>query len=386
MNIIFTVNSYYPCKDGVQAVTGYLAEGLVQRGHRVTVITCAHGNETTEEIHHGVEIHRVQVQTVHAMYRGDIEGYKKLVFEKAKSADVLVNVCAQHALTDVLLPELDNIPCKKVLYMHGMYDKKWHWNMINNFRDVLHKVYNNTRWGWYYRLSGKYFKKYDKVIQLHDFDAATLHFRKHYGIEGEVIENAAEDVFFERKHPVLEELPEKYAICVANYMDRKNQKFVLRAFFEADIAEDFELILIGSEDNSYYKELEDLKRELEQKKGKKKVRLLHHVPREATVEYIKNADVYLMGSKWEAFPISIVEAMAAGTPFVTTEVGCVKYLPGGIVVDTEADMTYWLKLLGTNEDVRKNLGKVGHEYAKENLSIASKVAQLEKILETVVRD
>ena len=39
MKIIFTVNTYYPYKDGVSVVTQYLAEGLAQKGHEVLVMT-----------------------------------------------------------------------------------------------------------------------------------------------------------------------------------------------------------------------------------------------------------------------------------------------------------------------------------------------------------
>lgn len=381
MNIIFTVNTYYPCKDGVQAVTGYLAEGLVQRGHRVTVVTCAYGNEVLEENYHGVDIIRVNVHTVHAMYRGDIAEYRSLILEKAKDADVLVNVCTQQALTDVLFPILDKISCKKVLYMHGMYDRKWHWDTMTGFSDVAHKIYNNIRWRNYYKVSGKYFRLYDRVIQLHQFDAANLYFKKKYHIDSDVIENAAADVFFDKNLNTEHKVPEVYAICVANYMPRKNQEFVLRAFYEAKLPEKYELIFIGSERNDYYEKLLRLNEELEQQYGKRRIHFLYGVPREETIEYIKSAKVYLMGSKWEAFPISIVESMAAAVPFITTDVGCVRYLPGGVVVENTKGMAYWLEVLTMNEGSRESLGRAGVEYAGENLSILSKVKQLEYILE-----
>ena len=39
MKIVFAVHTYYPERNGVQAVTQYLAEGLARRQHDVLVIT-----------------------------------------------------------------------------------------------------------------------------------------------------------------------------------------------------------------------------------------------------------------------------------------------------------------------------------------------------------
>ena len=40
MNILFTTFSYYPETSGVPVVVQYLAEGLANRGHDVSVVTC----------------------------------------------------------------------------------------------------------------------------------------------------------------------------------------------------------------------------------------------------------------------------------------------------------------------------------------------------------
>lgn len=39
MKIVFAVHTYYPERNGVQAVTQYLAEGLARRQHDVLIIT-----------------------------------------------------------------------------------------------------------------------------------------------------------------------------------------------------------------------------------------------------------------------------------------------------------------------------------------------------------
>ena len=373
MNVLFTVNTYYPLKDGVQLVTGYLAEGLVDRGHNVTVVTTKNGF-ADEEIHNGVKILRVDLHTKHTRYYGDKEYYKKLILDLASQCDVMINVCTQNPMTDLLFPILKELKCKKILYMHGMYDSKWSRASVRNISDVGHKIWNNVRWGYYYKTSESIFKLYDHIVQLHEYDDAYIFFKEKYNIECEVIANACENTFFENC------VKENYAIFVGNYLERKNQEFILRAFYKAKLDNGFGLILIGSEKNHYYDKLLMLNQELSKIYGKRNVKILADVSREDTINYIKRAKLYLMGSKWEAFPISIVEAMAASIPFVSTDVGIVKYLPGGYIVNNEDEMTYWITLLASNDKVSMQLGIVGKVYAEKHFTISYSVDNLERLL------
>ena len=52
--------------------------------------------------------------------------------------------------------------------------------------------------------------------------------------------------------------------------------------------------------------------------------------------------------------------MAWGKPFVSTDVGCVRDLPGGLVVRDEAEMTRQLQCLATEPRLRASLGDAGH--------------------------
>lgn len=377
MRIIITVNSYYPLKDGVQSVTEYHAEKLVKYGHQVTVITPSYGNKKNE-IHNGVEILRIDITTRHAIYYGDKNAYQKLILEKEKNVDAIINVCTQNPMTDWCFPILNKIKCKKILYMHGMYNPKWNSSTIQNMGDVGHKIWNNFRWGIYYQKSKHYFDSYDNIIQLHRFDRAYLFFQKKYHIKSLVIENAAEDIFFEKKRDIIEK---KYAIMVANYLPSKNQEFVLRAFYQTNLSNNYGLIFIGSKANDYYKKLVNLNKKLKTLYGEKDIQILYDISREKTVDYIKKASIYLFGSKGEVFPISIVEAMASGIPYISTDVGCVKYLPGGVVIKNEEEMAYWIALLFENSNTRKMLGMSGYEYALKHMSVEAKVRQLENILE-----
>ena len=377
MKIVFTVYTYYPMKDGVSSVTTYLAEGLAKKGHDVTVVTPVYGNER-EEVHHEVKIKRVDIYNIHAIYRGNKVAYRKLIMELTADADVLVCVCTQTPTSEFLFPILHELQCKKILYMHGMNDFRWSRANFDSATTLAHKIWNNVIYGARYAINKKYFKEFDHIVQLYEEDYATWYFKEKYGSECDIIGNAADDVFFESISGST--VSEKYAICVSNYIERKNQEMLIRAVYQTKISE-LKLVLIGSEETQYFKVLGELNRELAEENGVNKVELLTNVSRDKTVEYIKNATVYLLGSKWEAFPISIVEAVASGVPYISTAVGCVASLPGGVIIKSETEMAEWIDTFMENEVLREKYVTEGLCYARENLTIESKVTQLEKLMQ-----
>lgn len=385
MKIVFTVNTYYPYKDGVSVVTQYLAEGLAQNGHDVTVFTSAYDGAPDEDEHLGVKINRDNIKTVHAIHRGNKREYQQKMIAVSKEVDVIINVCTQTARTDWILPVLDKLSCAKVLYLHGMIEFEWHSWDVESAKSFASKLWNNIRYGWLYKSQGKSFKKYDAITQLHEFDYANFYFKKHYGIKSTVFENATSNAFF-RNEPSKQN-PSHTLICVANYLERKNQEMCMEAFYKAENTSDWSLRFIGSEKTPYYNYLIKKKEELDlQYKTKKSVVFDTAIPREEIPEIVKNAEIYLLGSEREAFPISIVETMAAGVPFISMDVGVVRYFPGGVIVKNTDEMSYWIQELIANEELRLALGNTGNAFALAHFRIDDKVEQLEQLLSQLVED
>ena len=63
MHIVFVTHTYWPHLDGVQMVNQYMAEGLVNAGYRVTVLTSKLEGYNQYEMHNGVEIYRDRKST-----------------------------------------------------------------------------------------------------------------------------------------------------------------------------------------------------------------------------------------------------------------------------------------------------------------------------------
>jgi len=86
----------------------------------------------------------------------------------------------------------------------------------------------------------------------------------------------------------------------------------LEVAFEAVAANDGVALLVAGDGGE--------RERLEQLAGKG-VRFLGSQPRERVLELFRAADASLLSSSWENFPHSVVEALAVGTPVLTTAVG-----------------------------------------------------------------
>ena len=89
--------------------------------------------------------------------------------------------------------------------------------------------------------------------------------------------------------------------------------------------------------------------------------------------FLKNAKAIVLGSRVEKFPVVIIEAMASKIPFISTNVGCVKYFPGGFIVNNRDEMAYWMSFIINNPEISILYGNVGYEYASINMMVHSRV-------------
>lgn len=379
MKIMMLVHTYYPYTDGMQAVTQYQAEGLVERGHEVTVVTSYHPDALVEENYHGVHIIRFSYKNKHGIYFGEKKAYISYVLKESGNMDLIIPIGMQAPQTDWFLPLVRRIKCKKVLYLHGMEEFKWHCYNVDSIVSVASKMWYSFRWGMLYFGSRKYMRQFDAILQLHRFDSAYLFCEKYNISKSYVIENAVNDEFFKDNLEHPPKVADKYIICVANFLRGKNQKMCLEAFYRS-VHKNYEMVFIGSQETDYLLRLKQWNRELKSLYGEKKVHFFVEVPRNQIASYVKHASVYLFGSISEKYPVSIAESMAAGVPFISTNVGSVRYLPGGIIANNVEEMAYALDLLLGDRRIAKSYGAAGRYYADRYMREKDNVDILEKYL------
>lgn len=381
MTILFFIYSRYPSKNGVSVVTQYLVEGMKKKGHSVWVITCGE-NETIEEID-GYKIIRLNIR-YNLFKRPSGELNKMDEYVRNVNADVMVFECLQTPFVDYYLPQLNSLSSVKVLHSHdfsGLYLVPFNWK--GDLRNTISNFYNCLIWRLYYsKFIPRYINGFDKVMCLTSITKDYDYLEQYYAGEKYILSNSAEDIFFNEDVADTYRVVDisKYFLSVANYGNVKNQIGIIREYYKSDYSKEYSMVFCGSCKNKYYKKLIKIKKELDKKYGERSVAFLQGIKREKIPALMKNAKVYICGSYWEAFSISLIETMSVGTPFISTNVGNAKILSGGITVDDVNELHKAIDLMIRNEDLYNQCVKCGIDFTRKNCRISQAIDCFETII------
>ena len=100
-------------------------------------------------------------------------------------------------------------------------------------------------------------------------------------------------------------------------------------------------------------------------------------------------DVLVLPSRWEAFPLSILEAMLAGVAVIATDVGSVReaVIDGetGLLVqpDDAAELACALRALRDDPELRRRLAESGREFARRNFTATAMARSYEALYDEI---
>jgi len=116
-------------------------------------------------------------------------------------------------------------------------------------------------------------------------------------------------------------IPDKYILHVGVLQKRKNIPNLIKAFFELKNRRDIDhkLVLVGSR-GWLYSDIFDITDKYDPER--KNVIFLDFVSEDELVHIYNGADVFAFPSLYEGFGIPIIEAMACGTPVVSSSASC----------------------------------------------------------------
>jgi len=384
-HLLLTTDDYYPRTGGVPAVSRYLCEGLAQKGYKVTVVTIKYGSLLARESFNGVDIVRFEIHTTRLKFiSGEITEFKNYI--QQANVDILINECPEALTSRCLYPILVDLKdVIKILHVHG-FGGLFQYPLKINFSGRMLKAFKYRL--FYFVYLRKYLSLYDLCLCLSEVDSSKTTLEK-YAQRVKILRNAVDDIFFEtsnRENPLLkyaQPTNKRYCLSIANYFPYKNQKGILLEFYKS-VNDDISIIFIGKGSSRYFAELIAYNLELEKTYGKKDVFFLSGVAREDIPDILSNATLYLVGSFFEEFSISIIEAMAKGVPFVSTNVGNTRLLPGGVVVESISQMHKSIDLLLNNAELYKECSYRGRAYAMQNCRTEYAVDQLEKYIQDLM--
>jgi glycosyltransferase involved in cell wall biosynthesis len=352
MLILQTSHTYLPNLDGVAEVVSQTSKRLAARGHEVHVATTAVPGLPKLENIGGVFVHRFDIAgNSFTGIRGATHNFLSFV-ESLRPEVIALHHCAVWT-TDLLVPLMGRMDCGKVFIPHGMA----------RFQDLASYSY--------FRRLADYLAEFDAIVALSELTDEPR-FTSQFGLRDPVIicNGVDPDQFCGplqsmRSRWQIGNAP--WAVMVGNHSPNKGHSRAFE-FMQAfgELIPDVKGTLIG---NSYPAAKFSLGR-LGIKGGcwyqcqiasrfQKNLDLKSDLLRGDVISAIREADIVVVTSTREASPLVVLESMAAGTPWMSFDVGCVREHLGGIVVESVSQMATTAATLINNPDERRDLGLAG---------------------------
>jgi glycosyltransferase involved in cell wall biosynthesis len=352
MLVLHTAHSYPPDVSGVAEVVRQVSERLVGRGHEVHVATRARPGYSVQQRLRGVNVHRFELSGNWVLgLSGDVAGYR--TFARSRPWDVVAFHCAQSCTTDALLEVFKDLSGRKVFVGHGL------------------SQYGSAGYAAYYELLARNLAAFDGLVALSNLLEESELCRM-YGLNAPVaIPNGVDLAEWTRETCGLRCRwnvgPRPWLVSISNHSPVKGHaRFRTVACRLRARRPDLVATIVG---DSYPAERWGLGR-AGVKGGcwyacraaslfDRTVQLRSGLPRSDVISVIKEATVVLVTSHREASPLVVLESMAAGTPWVSFDVGSVRENPGGLVALDEEDFVRNVSLVLDDRALREELGRQG---------------------------
>ena len=154
----------------------------------------------------------------------------------------------------------------------------------------------------------------------------------------------------------------KYLFCVGSFASRnKNLLRILEAFCNLPLRlrSEYQLVIAGE----FLSTVPEASRVIERLRAEDYIRCLGYVPDDDLPLLYNGAEVFIFPSLHEGFGIPVLEAMACGTPVMTSNVTAMPEIAGGAAMLVD-EMTNSIREILANENLRKDLSEKGQARAK----------------------
>jgi glycosyltransferase involved in cell wall biosynthesis len=365
MKILIISFTYPPNKDGVSEAASAMAQGLLEHGYRVEVLTESLEQRRSKIDDAGIFIHEFTYSSGnnHEIVICD-DGGSYAEFLRSGNWDVIF-VHGYFETLSQAMPVLDQIHARKVLVSHGYSGLIW--DRMPNFPfgipSLIRRFLRSLMMFYWIHC-------FDRVVYLSetaDFQGFYDHWiASRCGYSGRrVIPNGVSlNVYgeapdeFRRLHGIPADA--FLLVSVANYSMRKDQGYSARAFRKAAIPGSV-LVFIGSQFNESSDRFQEEDKPHAEEHSPGTVIWLEKQSRALTLDALAASDVCVLSASHEAQPIVLLESMRESKPWVARSAGCIASLEGGICVRSEREMADAFTLLYADTQLRDRLGREGRK-------------------------
>lgn len=422
MRILFCCQFYAPSVGGVQEVVMQVAERLAGRGHQVTVATTRLPNRDFEVLN-GVAVKGFDVAGSRvAGITGDVRAYQEFVL--SGQFDAVLVYAAQQWTFDALWPILGQISMRKVLVPCG-------------FSGLYEPGYAD-----YFREMPAILRQFDHLV-FHASGYRDIDFARAHGLANlSVVPNgASEEICTARPDPSFRErygIPKDSFVflTVGSFTGLKGHLELAKAFGRMKLRPGAHatLILNGNEPQAVnagvrgfvarltglirtrgvrhalallWKKLvgagaspRKIAEQINAGQPAKQV-LVTDLPREELVHAFMAADLFVFASNIEYSPLVLFESAAAGTPFLTVDVGnaleIAQWTGAGVACPSRRDANGYTRVndaalagamveLMAQPDKLRDLGAAGRRNLLERFTWGKIAIQYERIFQGLPLD
>ncbi len=351
-------------------VTTNLAQQFLKNGHEVTVATGVHINRNRITTLNGVNIISFDItgNFLFGIKGNDIKNYIELVL--SNQFDFINIHCAQIWVFDVLIDYLHRVKTRVIFTSHGL--SLINHNMFMSYKSMLEKGLHSV---W-------------KIVCLSAMLADYNYYLEKFGKKLSVIPNGVDaDHLISLSKNVSTEIKVKkqnYIINVSNHNTAKNHSLFFKI---SSILRNQTFVNIG---NPAFVERFEVLKFFHIKTGcyyacsfkalfHNNVILFKNLSRKDILSLLSNSTLFLFTSKIEQFPIAILEAMAFGIPWISTEVGNLKGLEGGLTYKDGKDAVQKIEYLLKDDKKYEELSLQGIKAIEEKYNWISITKQYEQL-------
>jgi glycosyltransferase involved in cell wall biosynthesis len=372
MRILVAAFTYYPNVDGVAKAAQTMVENFISAGHEVSIATGTTMAAPEKELSNDVRINRFNITGTHAIdvgFKGEILEYQSFI--RNYDPDLILFHCWDTWPVAVALPILPKLRGKSVLVSHGYAG-----HVVLDLRKFPRGLRSWFRWLPRVLSLPWHIRAFDQVVFL-SHKADFTRFFDVWAAKNTMCKNTRmipNGIDASNWHLIPDNFREfanlsdgVFFLYVANYFPGKNQAMALEAFCNANIQGSV-LVFIGSELGDYGSSVMTTWNNIRANYPNLSVHFYENFERSEVISAFRSCDIAVISSKSEAQPLTILESMACGKPFISTNVGCVSEFEGGIIVKNIEEMARAMRELAENPAERGELGRRGKECFDLNYS------------------
>jgi len=171
--------------------------------------------------------------------------------------------------------------------------------------------------------------------------------------------------FPKQPHPATS-APNPYFLYIGRHDPYKNLHQLINAFAKLPNGGDYELWIAGSSDKRYTPKLQAQANHLGLSH---QVKFLNYVPYNQLPILLNNAIALIFPSLWEGFGLPVLEAMACGTPVITSNLSALPEVAGdaAILVNpyNTSELAAAMYSIATDNQLRSRLSTLGLQRARQ---------------------